>query len=133
MSKNLFLVFNHNLTPEQEAAAKKVFAVENIIKMPPETAEIWGNIPPDYPVIDGFLAPVKDWLTQNAQENDFVLIQGDPGACYILVEFSLKNGLIPIYSTTRREAVEEIQPNGEIKLTHHFKHVHFRCYGARRR
>ncbi len=130
MAKQLFLIFNHNFTIEQKSDAKKTLGVKNIIKMPSEAAKIWGNIPPDYPEIESFLTPVKNWLLKTARKNDFILIQGDFGACYILVKFSFKNKFIPIYSTTYREAVEQVQPDGTIKLTHRFRHKRFRFYGV---
>ena len=72
---------------------------------------------------------MRECLAANAKEKDFVLIQGDFGACYLMVNFALESGLVPVYSTTRREAVEEYGENGSIRITHHFRHVMFREYG----
>jgi len=67
-------------------------------------------------------------ITRN--ENDYVLIQGDFGACYIIVNFAFEIGLIPIYSTTRRAAVEKHENDGSVKLIHQFNHQMFRKYGS---
>ncbi|MEA3280185.1 MAG: CRISPR-associated protein Csx20, partial [Thermodesulfobacteriota bacterium] len=61
---------------------------------------------------------------------DYVLIQGDFGACYIMVRFAFEKGFVPVYSTTRREAVEKQQSDGAVKLVHQFKHQVFRKYGV---
>ncbi len=80
--------------------------------------------------INNYLEPVKSWLAENVAKSDYVLIQVDFGACYIMVHFAFEKGLIPVYSTTRREAVEEHGNDGSIKLVHQFKHQIFRKYGV---
>jgi len=79
--------------------------------------------------ISDYLNPVKDWLAGQARKNDHVLIQGDFGACFIMVNFAFETGLIPIYSTTQREAVEEHKEDGTVNLSHQFRHRIFRRYG----
>ena len=130
MPDSLFLIFNHNITSVQETDARNSLGVQRIIDMPSDIKELWQQIPPDLSKISSWLNPVKDWLAQNSIINDYILIQGDFGACYIMVDFAFKIGLVPIYSTTRREAVEEHDNHGTVKLTHNFKHVMFRTYGS---
>lgn len=38
-------------------------------------------------------------------------------------------GLIPVCSTTRREAMEEHGDDGSVNMTHRFEHQRFRRYG----
>ena len=130
MPISLFLIFNHNITPAQESDARSSLGVERILKMPSDIREIWEQIPPDMEKIDDYLFPVKDWLAQNSVINDYALIQGDFGACYIMVDFAFRIGLVPIYSTTKREAVEQQDDDGTIKLVHHFQHQIFRRFGG---
>jgi len=130
MSDSLFLIFNHDITPVQETDARNSLCVQRIIDMPSDLKKLWRQIPPDLPEISSYLKPVKDWLAQNSIINDYILIQGDFGACYIMVDFAFKIGLVPIYSTTRREAVEEHDDAGTVKLVHHFQHRIFRKYGV---
>jgi hypothetical protein len=47
-----------------------------------------------------------------------------------MVIFASSKGLIPVYSTTSREAVEKHHPDGSVELTHRFRHGLFRRYGA---
>jgi hypothetical protein len=126
----LFLIFNHQITSDQEADARRTLGVKAIVSLPEALQNLWSNIPPDLPKLMDYLRPLRDWLSAQAGAGDHVLIQGDFGACYLMVGFALKQGLIPIYSTTQREAEEERQPDGTVKLTHHFQHNIFRRYGV---
>jgi hypothetical protein len=129
MTKTLFLIFNHQFTSEQDHDARRALGVIRIVNLPAELQDLWGNVPSGMPEIKGYLGPIRGWLTSQAQEGDYVLIQGDFGACYLMVKFAFEERWVPIYSTTEREAVEEIGPNGSVKLTHHFRHRIFRRYG----
>ncbi len=126
---SLFLLFNHTVTDDQKSDAMSSLGVDRILDMPPDHKKIWSNIPPDSPAIEEYLEPVQTWLKMNCKKEDFVLIQGDFGACYIMVNYALRMGLIPIYSTTQREMGEEVLEDGSVRLTHHFLHRIFRRYG----
>jgi len=130
MPNSLFLIFNHKLTEIQKKDAHRSLGVNRIIELPPDLEKLWQQIPPDVPEIDDYLAPIKEWMSEQSSTSDYALIQGDFGATYIMVKFAFEKGLIPIYSTSRREAVEEHDNEGTVKLTHNFKHVMFRKYGA---
>ena len=130
MSDSLFLIFNHEITPLQESDASSSLGIEQIKCLPPDLKALWRQVPPDLKEINSYLTPIKTWLAEQTAESDYVLIQGDFGACYIMVQFSFEKGLVPVYSTTKRKAVEEHGNNGSIKLVHQFKHQIFRKYGA---
>jgi hypothetical protein len=130
MLRKLFLLFNHTLTELQVESARSSLEVEKIIEPPSELKALWRQIPPDITGISDYLKPVKQWLSENANISDYVLIQGDFGACFILVNLSLERGLIPVYSTTHREAVEEHISDGSVKIVHRFQHQIFRKYGV---
>jgi hypothetical protein len=125
----LFLIFNHTFTPEQAADARQTLGVETIVSMPDAVRECWGQIPPDRSAISDYLEPVRTWLADQARPGDYVLVQGDFGACYLMVRYAFDADLIPIYATTRREADETVQQDGSVTLTHRFRHVAFRRYG----
>jgi hypothetical protein len=126
----LFLLFNHQLTPLQESDAQASLGAERIVPLPPELQELWGNIPPGLLELRSYLEPLRTWLGTQTQIGDYVLIQGDFGACWLMVNFAFDQGLVPVYSTTRREAEEEHNPEGKVRLTHHFQHQIFRRYGV---
>lgn len=130
MDYTLFLLFNHQITDDQRRDAMESLGVQAIREPPDRLKALWSQIPPDLLEIQGFLQPIMQWLKGASRPGDYVLIQGDFGACYLLVSFALANGLIPVYSTTDRIALEESTPDGVIKLVHHFRHKIFRRYGV---
>ena len=126
---NLFLIFNHELSPLQENSAIKELGICLFHKLPSELDRLWSQIPPDITKLTEYLKPITQWLSDSAQSSDYVLIQGDFGASYLMVQVAFKLGLIPVYSTTRREAIETHGADGSVQLIHQFKHVIFRKYG----
>jgi len=129
MTASLFLLFNHRLTPDQEKDAVTSLGIRGIVGLPSDIGELWRQIPPELSELSGYLKPIMAWLSSEAAERDYVLIQGDFGACFLMVKFAFEKGLIPVYATTKREAVEEHQPDGSVKMTHRFQHYQFRKYG----
>lgn len=57
-----------------------------------------------------------------------VHIMGELGFVYQCVKLLIREGFIPLHSTTSRETVEEKLPDGTIKKTAIFKFVQFRPY-----
>lgn len=130
MLPRLFLLFNHKITPLQKADAHASLGVDRIVEPPEDLLQLWRRIPPDLRKIESFLSPIRDWLTARAEKGDYILIQGDFGACFLMVRFAFEKGFVPIYSTTEREAVEAHGEDGSVTLTHRFQHRIFRRYGG---
>ena len=124
----LFLLFNHNLTDAQDADAKASLGINEIIAAPHDIQALWSQLPPEAGDLAGLLAPVADWLTAVSRPGDFILIQGDFSATFLMVSEAMRLGLIPVSSTTRRVVVEEHQADGSVHLRHTFRHVRFRRY-----
>ncbi|MDL1970754.1 MAG: CRISPR-associated protein Csx20 [Candidatus Desulfofervidaceae bacterium] len=125
----IYLLFSHKLTPEQEKDLKENWQVENIISLPPELQYLWSQVPPDLFELNEYLEPIKGWLKENVQKGDLVLIQGDFGAVYLMVNYAFSLGLTPIYATTERAVKEESSPEGEVVIERIFRHKRFRRYG----
>ncbi|MDY6861727.1 MAG: CRISPR-associated protein Csx20 [Thermodesulfobacteriota bacterium] len=130
MRRSLFLIFNHEVTEAQKKDAGNSLDIGRVVHLPDELKQLWQQIPSDLDSIGSYLVPLKNWLVQKSIKGDYVLIQGDFGACYLMVNLAFDLGLIPIYSTTQREAVEEYNGDGSVKLVHQFKHRIFRKYGV---
>ncbi len=128
-TRRLFLLFNHAVTEPQRRDAETCLDVTAFVPLPKDLQNLWSQVPPDENGLFEYLAPVRRWLKSQSKPGDFVLIQGDFGAVYLMVRFALDNGLSPIYSATVRTAHEEPQPDGSIRLTHYFSHQRFRFYG----
>lgn len=129
MNHTLYLLFNHTLTEAQAADAYRSLGVSRIVEPPPAIRERWASVPPDLDDLADWLAPVFAWLAETARPGDHVLIQGEFGATCLAVRQAQRLGLVPVYSTTRREAHEEHMPDGTVHLRHIFAHVRFRRYG----
>ncbi|MGM0369636.1 MAG: CRISPR-associated protein Csx20 [Bacillota bacterium] len=125
--ENLFLLFSHQLTESQKKDAKKNLGINNFHYLPEELQQRWSNIPANIEKIAELLEPFQKWLNENSVKNDYVLIQGDFGAVFIMVQWAVANDLIPIYSTTIRDTKEK-NSGDEIKIKKKFKHVLFREY-----
>ena len=126
--KRMFLCFNHELTREQIQDAKRNLNIDEFIHLPSRLKKLWQNIPPDLLDISSYLKPIIDWLKTKTREGDFILVQGDFGATYLIVQFAFKEGLIPVYATTKREVIEKKMPDGKVEMIHQFRHVIFRRY-----
>ncbi len=127
--KRIFLLFSHDLTPEQKRELRENWQVEEAVPLPADLQHLWSMIPPHLEGLSHYLEPLFSWLGQNARAQDLVLIQGDFGAVYLAVERAFSLGLIPVYATTRREVCERRLPDGAVRQERIFKHVRFRVYG----
>ncbi|GAB1464850.1 CRISPR-associated protein Csx20 [Aliarcobacter cryaerophilus] len=87
----------------------------------------FSNIPSDLNNLDEYLLPIKDFLKENSRFGDVVLIQGDFGAVYHMVNFSKNLGLKSVYATTNR-VIEEILVDEKTIKKSIFEHVMFRRY-----
>lgn len=126
MSKML-LLFSHKLTQSQKEDAINSLKIDDFVYLPDDLQELWSNIPADLTNLNNFLMPIKEYIKNNAKVNDIILTQGDFGAVYEMVNFTKNLGLIPVYSTTKREIkTEEI--DGKIVKSSVFEHIKFRKF-----
>ncbi|HHO49135.1 MAG TPA: hypothetical protein ENN06_11920 [Desulfobacteraceae bacterium] len=125
---DLFLLFNHAMTRLQETGARQELNVDRIVSPPAAVQGLWSNVPPELESLAPYLRPVLQWLGGEARPGDYVLVQGDFGACCLVSRHTQSLGCIPIYSTTFRQAEEQHLPDGRVQLTHTFSHVRFRRY-----
>ncbi len=83
--KKMFLLFSHVLSEEQENDARKNLKINEFVSLDKDLQIIWSNISPDIPSVKEHLNPIKTFLLNNLQSNDIVLIQGEFGAVYEMV------------------------------------------------
>ena len=125
--KKMFLLFSHNLSQTQIDDAKSNLKIEEFVSLPEYLQESWSDIPSDLVILNEYLIPFRNFLVENSNLEDVVLIQGDFGAVYQMVNFVKTLGLKSVYATTNRE-IEEIEENGKIIKKSIFEHVRFREY-----
>jgi len=125
--KKLFLFFSHTLTTAQEKDAKALFGIEEFVVLSDELQTLWSNVPSDLADVSGYLEPLKNYLKLEFSSDDVVLVQGDFGATYHIVNFVNSLGLKAVHATTKRNVVEKVIDNKIVK-TSLFEHVRFRVY-----
>lgn len=125
--RKMLLLFSHRLSEEQIKDAKEKFDVDEFISLPNDLQNIWSNISPDINSLKEVLIPIKEFIKTESELNDIVLIQGDFGAVYSMVNFCQDLRLIPIYATTKRVVEEYLVDNKLIKESV-FEHRRFRKY-----
>ncbi len=121
-----FCLLNHSLTQNQLAELEQKFNSSEIIYPEEKIANLWAQIPPedfDCGIIDDAIL----WLKENSSPGDLFIVQGEFGSTFMLVDFALKNNLVPLYATTRRVAKEKRE--GESVFREYiFEHVCFKKY-----
>lgn len=129
MSKTikLYTIFSHILSAEQRTDAREQFAVSEVVEFSDKLLKLWSNIPANKEKIKPLLEPLWEHL-KDIKKDDYVLVQGDFGATYIVVEWVKSQGATAIYATTQRDTVEKIEKGKSIK-TSIFSHVRYRIYG----
>jgi len=125
---DLLCVLNHELSDNQKTEAFIKLKAKKIVEPDIDLKKIWMNISPKGELNIDELSKIIDWLKINSKKGDYVLIQGEFGATFYLVDFCFKNDLIPIYATSKREYKEIKLEDGSTKRIHIFKHVQFRKY-----
>lgn len=122
--KTLFVLLNHSLTIKQKKDAIENFDVDNFVII---SDEKWANIDPAQKSILGCIEEYKEKLKEQSKNGDFLLVQGDFGATYAMVNFAKSIGLTPIYATTKRNAIEQMK-DGKLIIRREFEYERFREY-----
>lgn len=123
--KKMFLLFSHSLTQSQINDAKSNLGIERFVHLPEDLQLLWSDIPSDLESLKEYLSLFRNFLVENSDFEDVVLIQGDFGAVYQMINFSKDLGLKAVYATTKRVIEEEIIENQTVKKSI-FEHIRFR-------
>ena len=99
--KKMFLLFSHNLTQTQIDDAQNSLEIKEFVSLPNDLQMGWSNIPSEIESLKEYLIPFRNFLTENSEYDDVVLIQGDFGAVYQMVNFAKTLGLKTVYATTK--------------------------------
>ncbi|MDU1443549.1 MAG: CRISPR-associated protein Csx20 [Clostridium cochlearium] len=124
----MFLLFSHELTEGQIKEAENRFKIEKFIYLTDELQKLWSNIPPEGELDETYIKEFKDFISSKSEKGDYILIQGEFGMTYNMVQWSFKKGYIPIYASSKRVYKYIQKEDGTIENIHIFKHVNFRRY-----
>lgn len=121
-----FCLLNHTLTQKQLAELGEKFNSKEVVYPEKNLAELWAQIPPEKSN-EEVIESVVLWLKDKVVQGDLFIIQGEFGSTFTLVDFALKNGLVPLYATTRRIA-KESRAGETVHREYIFEHVCFKRY-----
>ena len=126
--RKIVLLFSHQLTPSQKQDIESSLQVEEVYSLPANLQALWSQVPIDRDLIfHDYLSEIESFLMDKLSEGDYVLIQGDFGATYYMINFAKLHGFAPLYSVNRRVAREFIE-DGVVKKYSEFEHEFFREY-----
>lgn len=118
----MHLFFSHELSEEQINDAKTSLKVAEFKALPKDLQTKFSNVPPSLDNLDDYVRDFYEYIDKNAKKGDYMLISGDFGLCFKLVNYAKAKSLKSVYATTKREVLKD--ENG-IKQSI-FKHVRFR-------
>ncbi|MDR1636747.1 MAG: hypothetical protein LBR93_05360 [Treponema sp.] len=125
---NAYCLLNHPLTANQIAELESRFGVERVVYPGPELGAAWGKVPAEKTLPAAYLLPFVRWLSA-LKKGDVVILQGEAGATFALVDFVLARGFTALHSVTRRVA-RESREGEKVFRSHVFEHVCFRRYAG---
>jgi hypothetical protein len=124
----LHLFFSHALTSEQVSDAQRSLGAVGIVPLPADLQVVFSNVPADLESLRAYAQPLLSYIDAKTAVGDHLLIQGDFGMTNLLVSYCLHNQRVPIYATTERQSIDEVQADGSIKTQRIFRHKRFRKY-----
>lgn len=124
----VFCLLNHTLTQNQEYEIDLLFHTQQIIYPQQSIKELWSNLPVTKLISKKHIDTIIEWLNEhNAHKGDAIIIQGEFGHTFALIDYLLKKEMIPLHAVTKRVATEKY--NGEKVERHYiFEHQCFREY-----
>lgn len=127
-SYNMYCLFSHKMIDKQIEDAVLNLCVENIFYLPENLQKKWSQVDPYVESINKVSGYFKKYLLKFASKKDYILIQGDFGLTYQMVNFAFKSRFVPVYATTKRVSIEKKNEKNKVEKTLVFEHVRFRKY-----
>ena len=124
-----FCLLNHELTDAQIAELKNDWHCEEIIYPDEELSYAWGHIPATKDLDLNTLHLVGKWWNNNkSSKGDVIIVQGEAGTSYVVIEWAKKNHMTTLHAVSERKSKDEKMEDGSIKKVSYFEHVCFREY-----
>ena len=124
--KTAFCLINHQLTENQITELRENYSVSNIKYPEPALSQAWAQIPATQQLDMKPINSVIEWLA-DAKAGDLVIIQGEYGSTFLLVDYTMKNKLVPLHAVSKRIS-KEIRVGEQVQKQNVFEHVCFRAY-----
>ena len=121
-----YCLLNHTLTETQIAELKERYHSTQVVYPPEAISAAWSQLPTGLSYDTDAIRSIINWL-MTAEPSDTVIIQGEVGSTFILVDYLISCGLIPLHAVSRRVSADE-HAGDIVRKTLIFKHVCFRPY-----
>lgn len=106
--KRMFLLFSHQLKPEQESEAASKWGVDSFVPLDAHLKALFSQVPADLEDITAFSLPFMEWLqAHQPTTDDLILIQGEYGLSFYLVSFCLAQHWQVVHTTMVRHIVSD--------------------------
>ena len=125
--EKFIVLMSHDMSKEQKLDAQNSLDISNIVEAPKNIKSIWANINPVGNLDQAELSKITNWIEQNSNTDDYILVQGEFGATFYIVDYCFKKGLIPVYATTKRR-VTETREGDKVITNRIFVHEGYRKY-----
>lgn len=125
--KKFIVLMSHDMSDIQKNDAYENLKVAEIIEAPSEIKAIWGNVDPISDLDISKLDKVISWIKNISEKRDYILVQGEFGATFYIVDYCFKSDLIPVYATSIRR-VEETREGERVLTNRVFVHEGYRQY-----
>ena len=125
--KKFIVLMSHDMSDIQKNDAYENLKVAEIIEAPAEIKAIWGNVDPISDLDISKLDKVISWIKNISEKGDYILVQGEFGATFYIVDYCFKSNLIPVYATSIRR-VEETREGERVLTNRVFVHEGYRQY-----
>jgi hypothetical protein len=96
--------------------------------MPINLALAWADIDPHGELNLSFASSVVAWVRAVAPVGSPVVVQGEAGMTFEVVNRLIVAGYVPVYATSERKVIETVLPDGSTETRRIFEHVQFRAY-----
>lgn len=120
----VFCLMNHSLTQKQIAELTDVYKCKEIVYPEETISSLWSQV--NSTNEKDVIQSVIFWL-KAAKDGDYLIIQGEFGLTFTLVDYALKEKLIPIYATSKRIA-KESRVGETVHREYIFEHICFKKY-----
>lgn len=125
--RKFIVLMSHDMSDIQKNDAYENLKVAEIIEAPAEIKAIWGNVDPISDLDISKLDKVISWIKNISEKGDYILVQGEFGATFYIVDYCFKSNLIPVYATSIRR-VEETREGDRVLTNRVFVHEGYRQY-----
>jgi CRISPR-associated Csx2 family protein len=129
LSKTVVSILSHKLLNSQVDELKNTWNVEKIIYLPEKLKSDWCNVNPSDDLEDdsNLLDRLREFILDNTNQEDYIIVQGEWGMTFTIVNMCFELNRVPIYATTERKTKETVK-DGQVHSEKVFEHIRFRKY-----